>query len=100
MGTASGSDYVFLTQYGFFQCYSGQHRSDLIAVAKLSYADMTAANGIPPDPLSLSFSLELDLKGALAFFAFVVDVCRAIKFQNPQDSFWPDWFAGPVSRYW
>jgi hypothetical protein len=98
MGVASGSDYSFLSTHGFFKHYAN-YRNRLVDLAQQSYADLHQTSRLSPQPYDLSLVLEVDLVVSVVFIDLVSDLCATIRFPNPRDPFWPDFFAGPVARW-
>jgi hypothetical protein len=98
MGVASASDYSFLSNHGFFKHYSA-YQKRLIDLAQQSYADLHQISRLSPQPYDLSLVLEVDLIVSVVFIDLVSDLCATIRFPNPRDPYWPDFFAGPVARW-
>lgn len=102
MGTASGSDYGFLQAHEFFGQYfdiATGFQKRLIQLAKESFQDLKQVSNLDPEPIEVAVGLEIDLTGSVVFKDLVVALCKHINFPNPDDSYWPEFFAGPVARF-
>jgi len=91
-------DDSFLRTHGFLDRYN-IYRDRLIIIAKGTYEAIKKISWLAPNSGEVEIFLEFVLTGSRVFAEVVADVCANIKFPNPRDPFWPEFFAGPVARY-
>lgn len=91
-------DDSFLRSHGFINLYP-TYRTRLLKIAKDTHATFKAISALPPNAAEIEVLLEFVLTGASVFAQIVADLCRNTKLPNPQDPYWPEFFAGPVARY-
>jgi hypothetical protein len=91
-------DSGFLSSYGFFKHYD-TYRDRLIAIARQTYRLLATLSGLVPERLDCAPHLELALLGDTTFADIIADICAAGGVPGSKDSFWVDFFAGPVARH-
>src|SRR5271154_6681360 len=92
------SDDSFLRSHGFTNLF-GAYRARLLKIAQDTHETFKKMSTLPPNSAEIEILLEFVLTGSSVFAEIIVDLCTIIHFPNPQDSYWPEFFAGPVARY-
>jgi hypothetical protein len=88
----------FLRSYGFFNLYD-TYKVRLLKIAKHTHDTFKTITTLPPNSAEIEILLEFVLTGSSVFAEIVVDLCTNIHLANPQDPYWPEFFAGSVARY-
>jgi hypothetical protein len=94
----SNVDYGFLQAHEFLRFYPN-YRDRLLPIAKRIYQALSGPSSMNPSALECEIHMEVALLGSTVFADIVAELCATIKLPGPTDSFWRDYFAGPVARY-